>query len=288
MVRPVDRRKAVQFAVEKLGLSERRACRALLANRSTVRYSSRRLPDAALREQLKRLATQRRRFGCRRLAVLLSRTEGRPVNHKRVYRLYREEGLQVRRRKRKRVAWPQSHKAQVPTRHNQRWSMDFVHDATAGGRVFRTLNVVDDFTRECLAIEVDTSLPGLRVARVLNRLAIERGGLPQEIVVDNGPEFRGKPFNKWSERAGVKLRFIDPGKPVQNAFVESFNGRFRDECLNEHWFVNLEVARWLIARWRENYNEQRPHSAHKGMPPAQFRRSWEAEQQPLKMIQQPA
>ena len=288
MVRPVDRRKAVRFAVEKLRLSERGACRALLANRSTVRYSSRRLPDAALREQLKRLATQRRRFGCRRLAVLLSRTEGRPVNHKRVYRLYREEGLQVRRRKRKRVAWPQSHKAQVPTRHNQRWSMDFVHDATAGGRVFRTLNVVDDFTRECLAIEVDTSLPGLRVARVLNRLAIERGGLPQEIVVDNGPEFRGKPFNKWSERAGVKLRFIDPGKPVQNAFVESFNGRFRDECLNEHWFVNLEVARWLIARWRENYNEQRPHSAHKGMPPAQFRRSWEAEQQPLKMIQQPA
>ena len=288
MVRPVDRRKAVQFAVEKLGLSERRACRALLANRSTVRYSSRRLPDTALREQLKTLATQRRRFGYRRLAVLLSRTEGRPVNHKRVYRLYREEGLQVRRRKRKRVAWPRSQKAQVPTRPNQRWSMDFVHDATAGGRVFRTLNVVDDFTRECLAIEVDTSLPGLRVARVLNRLAIERGGLPQEIVVDNGPEFRGKPFNKWSERAGVKLRFIDPGKPVQNAFVESFNGRFRDECLNEHWFVNLEVARWLIARWRENYNEQRPHSAHKGMPPAQFRRSWEAEQQPLKMIQQPA
>ena len=209
MVRPVDRRKAVQFAVEKLGLSERRACRALLANRSTVRYSSRRLPDAALRAQLKTLATQRRRFGYRRLAVLLSRTEGRPVNHKRVHRLYREEGFQVRPRKRKRVAFPRSQKAQAPTRPNQRWSMDFVHDATAGGRVFRTLNVVDDFTRECLAIEVDTSLPGLRVARVLNRLAIERGGLPRKSSSTMGPSFAARP-RQMVRQGGREAAFHRP------------------------------------------------------------------------------
>ena len=221
-----------------------------------------------LRQRLCTLAAERRRFGYRRLWVLLRR-EGFDVNHKRVYRLYREEGLAVRRRKRKRMAGVARVPMPAPQRRNERWSMDFVSDALGNGRRIRVLTVIDDFTRECLATEVDTSLPGLRVARVLDRLALERG-LPESITVDNGPEFAGKTLDAWAYAHGVHLHFIDPGKPVQNAYIESFNGRLRDECLNEHWFMSLPAARTIVETWRDDYNAVRPHSALGNRTPEEF------------------
>ena len=204
----------------------------------------------------------------RRLHVLLRR-EGWPVNHKAVHRLYVEEGLQVRKRKRKRVSRAERCPMAVPRAPNERWSMDFQHDLLATGQRIRTLNIVDDFSRECPAIEVDTSLPGARVVRVLDRLAATRG-LPQEIVLDNGPEMTGKALDAWAYRNGVQLNFIEPGKPVQNAFIESFNGRFRDECLNENWFLGLADARHTIEAWRIDYNTCRPHSALGYATPQEF------------------
>jgi putative transposase len=233
-----------------------------------MRYSSRRPDRERLRVRLRELALERPRFGYKRLHVLLRR-EGLLVNRKLILRLYREEGLAVRRRKRKRVTTPRQ-RPMVPTSPNERWSMDFIHDAVAGGRVFRCLNIVDDFTRESLAIEVDTSLPGERVVRSLEELAISRG-LPKEIVCDNGPEFAGRVLDIWAYSRGVMLRFIDPGKPVQNAFAESFNGRLRDECLNENWFVDLEDAKRTIEQWRIDYNEARPHGGLAGLTPTEFR-----------------
>jgi putative transposase len=174
-----------------------------------------------------------------------------------VHRLYREEGLQVRKRKRKRIARADRRPIETPIQVNERWSMDFMSDVLSNGRRFRTLNIVDDHSRECPAIEVDTSLPGVRVVRVLDRLA-EIRGLPRAIVVDNGPELISKALDEWAYRNGVRLAFIEPGKPVQNAFVESFNGKFRDECLNEHWFTSLHDARRTIEKWRIDYNSNRP------------------------------
>ncbi len=200
---------------------------------------------------------------------VLLRREGFGVNHKRVYRLYREEGLAVRRRKRKRMAGVARVPPEAPLRPNQQWSMDFVADALANGRRIRVLTVLDDFTRESLATEVDTSLPGLRVTRVLDRLAIERG-LPELITVDNGPEFAGRVLDAWAYSNGVHLHFIDPGKPVQNAYIESFNGRLRDECLNEHWFMSLPAARSIVEAWRDDYNAVRPHSALGNRTPEEF------------------
>jgi putative transposase len=193
------------------------------------------------------------------------------VNHKRVHRIYRAAELQVRRRRRKRLTRAERVPLSPPSQRCERWSMDFTVDTLADGRGFRTLNIVDDFTRECVAIEVDRSLPGLRVTRVLDRLhgAI---GLPQTIVVDNGPEFAGRTLDAWAYAHGVSLRFIRPGKPIENAYVESFNGKFRDECLNEHWFVNLVDAKGAIERWRVDYNTVRPHSALNGATPEQFAR----------------
>src|SRR5882672_11612385 len=188
------------------------------------------------------------------------RRKGWAINHKLVYRLYREEGLVVRRRVRKRIAAARRQQLDAPTKPDQRWSMDFVSDALADGRVFRTLNIIDDFSRECVAIEVDISLGGERVVRVLERLNEQRG-LPERIVMDNGPEFTSKALDAWAHAAGVKLHFIRPGKPTENAFVESFNGRFREECLNENWFRNLIDARTTIENWRRHYNEERPHSS---------------------------
>jgi putative transposase len=232
------------------------------------------------------LAGQRRRFGYRRLTLLLRR-EGQVVNHKRVYRLYKEEGLAVRRRRRKRVATARRLRPPPVTRPNQRWAMDFVGDTLASGRTFRTLNLVDEFTRECLAIEVDTSLPGLRVCRVLDRLVAERGA-PAEILVDNGPEFAGTALDAWAARHGVDLWFITPGRPVENAFIESFNGRFRDECLNESWFLSLPDARETIAAWRDDDNAERPHSSLGGLTPHEFRRRWDAMNGPRETMVQVA
>ena len=237
--------------------------------RSVARYQCRASEPPGLRERLCALATERRRFGYRRLHLLLRR-EQFAVNHKRVYRLYREEGLGVRRRKRKRMCGVQRVPLAAPERSNQRWSMDFVSDSLRSGRRIRLLNVVDDFTRHCLAAEPDTSLPGVRVARELDRVAFERGGYPEVITVDNGPEFTGRVLDAWAYEHHVQLHFIDPGKPIQNAYVESFNGRLRDECLNEHWFATLGEVRAIVAAWREDYNSVRPHSALGNLTPNEF------------------
>jgi putative transposase len=224
--------------------------------------------NARLVEQLHAHAAARSRFGYRRLHVLIARA-GTTVNHKRLYRLYRAAGLQVRRRRRKRLTRGERVPLPTPMRRGERWSMDFTLDTLADGRAFRTLNIVDDYTRECVAIEVDRSLPGLRVTRVLDRLR-HAVGLPTSIVLDNGPEFAGRTLEAWAYAAGVTLCFIRPGKPIENAYVESFNGKFRDECLNEHWFVSLADAQAAIEAWRVDYNTVRPHSALADQTPHDF------------------
>jgi putative transposase len=267
-VKPAARREVVRYMLRAYDLSQSRACGLISLSRSSYAYQGTKRPDEGLRRRLVGLAGQRPRYGYRRLHVLVRR-DGWAVNHKRVYRIYREEGLAVRRRRRKRIAAGARRPMTMPSRINERWSMDFTADTLADGRAFRTLNIVDDFSRECLAIEVDTSLPGLRVARVLDRLAAGRG-LPVMIVIDNGPEFAGKALDAWAYRRGVQLQFIRPGKPIENAFIESFNGKFRDECLNEHWFTGLEDARLTIEGWRRDYNHVRPHSSLGGSTPAGF------------------
>jgi len=256
-------------------MSERHACGLVGIARSSKRYQRRgRQREVALRERLRKLALERPRFGYRRLTVMLS-SDGEKVNHKCVYRLYRAEELMVRRRRRKRLSCGNGVTAAAPQRSNQRWSMDFVSDCLAGGRSIRALTLVD-YTRECLAIEVDTSLGGMRVQRVLENVIAERGR-PEVIVVDNGLEFRGRVLAGWSEERRVRLQHIEPGKPVQNAYIESFNGRLREECLNANWFVSLADARRKIEAWRRDYNEERPHSSLGYVAPQQFRRarSWE-------------
>lgn len=269
MVKPAAYRRAVGFVQAEMKLSTRRSCRALGFARSSMTYESRRAQPSGLVERMKALATQRPRFGYRRLHTLLGR-EGFKVNHKRVYRLYRLEGLSVRKKARRKLA---GHIERTvlppPTRPNERWSMDFVSDATVTGRRFRTFNIVDDFTRECLAISVDSSINGHRVARLLGELVVARGK-PQFIVSDNGPEFISKALDRWAYETDVKLHFIRPGKPVENAFIESFNGRFRDECLDQHWFADLADARSTIGAWRVDYNEVRPHGSLGGLTPKEY------------------
>ena len=251
-----------------LQMSERHACRLIGLARSSIRYQVRPDRNGPLRAKLRELAAYRPRFGYRRLQALLER-EGLQVNHKRVHRIYREEGLALRRRRRKRWVRIGATPPALPSRPNQRWSMDFVSDCVATGQTIRILTVVDDCTRECLALEVDTSISGQRVARVLDAIAGQRGR-PEGIIVDNGPEFRSRVMEAWSEQRHVSLRFIEPGKPVQNAFAESFNGRLRDECLNASWFVNLGDARRKIRAWRTDYNEARPHSALGYLTPREY------------------
>ena len=272
MVTPSKRRQVVTHLTAAFAVSERRACRATGFARSSQRYASRRPPRDELRARLHTLALLKPRWGYRRLHWLLRR-EGRPENRKLVQRLYREEGLAVRKRPRKRVSTPRGPRV-APARPNERWSMDFVRDTLGDGRAFRAFTLVDDFTRECLAVEVDTSLPGTRVVQVLERMAGTRG-LPRGIVCDNGPEFAGVVLDQWAHRRGVALLFIRPGKPVENAFAESFNGRLRDECLNATWFWTLPEASSTIEDWRVEYNEARPHSSLAGVPPAVFAREHE-------------
>lgn len=262
------RRAAVEQARARFGVAERRACRLVGLSRATARYHAQRAAPTGLVERLQVLAVERPRWGYRRLYVLLRR-EGYTVNRKRVYRLYREAGLAVRRRRRKRVAVVRQ-PMPVPTRRNERWSMDFVSDALADGRRFRVLTIVDDCTRECPALPVDTSLPAVRVIRELEEAGARCGGLPSWLVLDNGPEFAGSALDAWAHGRRIRLCFIEPGKPVQNAFVESFNGRLRDECLNENWFVSLNDARARIEEWRQDYNRVRPHSALGNQTPEAF------------------
>jgi putative transposase len=257
--------------MSKHSMSERRVCRLLKLPRSTKRYEPRRRTDEAeLRKRLRELAAERPRFGYRRLGALLAR-EGRDVNHKRVHRLYRAEGLSLRRKKRKRLR-RSAPPAVALTRGNQRWSMDFVSDAIAGLRPFRVFALVDDYTRECLALEADTSLSGERVKRVLDHVAIERGR-PAAMLSDNGPEFTSRVLEAWALENRVRQDFIEPGKPQQNAYVESFNGRLREECLNTQWFTSLADARRKLEAWRQDYNHERPHSSLGYQTPVEAARS---------------
>ena len=255
------------WARREYQLSERRACALVGAWRSLVRYRTRRVEPVEQIEMMKNLAAKLTRYGYRRLHVVMVR-QGWKVNRKRFLRLYQRERLQVKRRGRKRSAV-----ARVPLvaaqQINQRWSMDFMRDTLADGRKFRVLNIVDDFSRENPAIEVDTSLPGKRVVRVLEWLR-ELRGLPEEIVTDHGPEFTGRALDEWAYQHGVKLHLIEPGKPTQNAYIESFNGKLRDECLNANYFMTLADARTKIEAWRIAYNTERPHSSLGYLTPEEF------------------
>lgn len=257
MVSPASKRQAVDYIQVKHHVSERRACKLAGLWRSVRRYRSVRTEPEGFRKRMLELATLRPRFGYLRLHILLGR-EGYCVNHKRTYRIYREEQLQVRRKRRKRVSAAPRKAKPIPDRPHKRWSMDFVSDSLHNGRAIRVLNVIDDCTRLCVAMEVAHSISGERVGRVLDRAAAKHGW-PEAIVVDNGPEFTSKALDQWAWQRGIKLHFIRPGKPVENCFVESFNGKFRCECLSESWFVSLEDARRIIGAWRHDYNTVRPH-----------------------------
>lgn len=251
-----------------LGRSIRKTCALVGLSRASYDYKPVERNDTELREKIRDLAHQRKRFGCPRIHLMLRR-EGLIINHKRTERIYREEGLSLRKRKRKKTAAMTRVILPVPERPNERWSMDFVTDSLVTGRRFRALVIVDDYSRECPVIEVDTSLGGRRVVSVLERLA-ETRGLPEVITIDNGPEFTSKVLDEWAYCRGVKLNFIRPGKPVENAYVESLIGRLRDECLNENWFINLNHARQVIESWRLDYNEVRPHTSLGGLTPIEF------------------
>ena len=265
---PQARRAAVKVLMTERSFGVTRACGLVGISRSLYGYRSCRPDSAPLRARIEEIAAVKRRYGYRRVYLRLRR-EGWQVNRKRVYRLYRDAGLAVRRRKRKRIGVFERKPLPKPTHANVSWSMDFVADGLIGGRRLRCLTVVDDCTRECLAIEVDTSITGLRVQAVLERLADTRG-LPMSITVDNDPEFDGQVLDKWAYRRAVQLSFIRPGKPNENAYIESFNGKFRDECLNEHWFLSLAHARSVIEDWRIEYNTERPHSSLGNRTPAEF------------------
>jgi putative transposase len=270
VVTPAARRAAVTAAREAHGISERRACLIIGVDRSAVRYRHRRGDDTAARTRLKELAAQRRRFGWRRLKLLLQR-EGIRMNHKKLRRLYAEQRLQVRRRGGRKRAIGTRAPMTLPQGPDQRWSLDFASDALTDGRRFRILVVVDDFTRECLCLIADTSLSGKRVARELDAIIDRRAAQPLLCVSDNGTELTSTAILTWCQDRRVGWHYIAPGKPQQNAFAESFIGRLRDECLNETLFTSLRQARAVLAAWQRDYNEVRPHSAHGGEPPASIR-----------------
>jgi putative transposase len=263
----VSTRRDVTFMMTEYGFSERQACRLLDLDRSSFRYEAQPDRNAGLREALIGLAGQKPRYGYRRLWAMLSR-RGWAVNVKRVYRLYRAEGLAVRRLRRKRIVRGAPGNAQLKAA-NQEWALDFVTDALSTGRGLRILTVVDSFTRECPAIEVNTGLSGRHVTRVLER-AMEQRGKPETLRCDNGPEFTSRHFIAWCEENKITLRHIQPGRPMQNGHVESFNGRLRDECLNANWFINLNDARRKVEQWRGEYNEERPHSSLDYRTPEEF------------------
>jgi putative transposase len=263
------RRALVRELVGK-GLSERRGLVAAGMSASAYRYTPRPDRNGELREHIQALAHRHKRYGVGMIHLKL-RQAGHLVNYKRVERLYQEAKLQVRRRKRKKVAFGERQPLLRPTTANQVWSMDFVFDRTGDGRVLKCLTIVDDATHEAVAIEIERAISGLMLTRVLDRLALTRG-LPKVIRTDNGKEFCGKAMIQWAHARGVDLRLIEPGKPNQNAYVESFNGRLRDECLNEHWFTNLLQARAIIETWRREYNEERPKKILGGLTPAAYAR----------------
>ena len=267
MVTAPARRELVREMTTK-GLSERRALAVTGMSASALRYAPRPDRNVALRQKILALAHRYRRYGVGMIHLKL-RQSGEKANHKRVERLYRDARLQVRYRKRKKVLVGERQPLERPTQANEVWSMDFVFDRTADGRVLKCLTMVDDATHEAVAIETERAISGHGVIRVLERLALSRG-LPKIIRTDNGKEFCGKAMVTWAHEQGVTLRLIEPGKPNQNAYVESFNGRLRDECLNEHWFTHLLHARTVIDQWRREYNEERPKKALGGLTPAAY------------------
>ena len=267
-IKPARKKEIANELQQELHLSERRVCRLLNINRTFKRYqSSKAEQDAVITDRLSELAALHRRYGYKRLHILLRR-EGFEINHKKTYRLYTEAGLCIRKRKKKCPSEKRGKPNTVET-PNVRWSFDFVSDTLAIGRKFRVLTVIDEATRECLALEMDTSLTGTRVVNVLNRIAFFRG-FPQEILTDNGPEFTSCALSEWTYDKKIQHIFIEPGKPVQNAYIESFNGKFREECLDSHWFKSISDARMIIESWRKDYNTIRPHSSLGGLTPSEY------------------
>ena len=262
----VERKEEVRWLWTHFLVSQRRICGLLNVAESSQRYVSRR-NDEELRTKLMEAAREKPRWGYRRLQFVLEQ-KGMSANHKRVYRVYREAGLMIRRRRRKRLLRAGISRPAV-TGANQEWALDFVHDAAERGRKFRVLSVIDVYTRECLVLEVDTSFASRRVTRELEKIVAERG-VPEAIRCDNGPEFTSRHFLAWALERQIELVHIEPGRPVQNAFVESFHGKLRDECLNASWFGNLFEARVKIAAWKEEYNEERPHSSLGYLTPRAF------------------
>lgn len=268
MVTPAAKRRAAGHLIETHAVSERRACRVVRLHRSVARYQSvSGRNDAALKRRMQELARRYPRYGYLMLHQFLHQ-EGLVVNRKRTYRIYCELGLQVRTKRRKKLIRPRIPML-VPSRPNERWSVDFMSDQLANGRCFRILNIVDDYSRECVGQLVDHSLPGQRLVRLLEHLG-ECRPLPKVLVCDNGSELTSKAMFFWSQHSGTRLHFIQPGKPMQNAFVESFNGTFRDNCLNEHWFKSLADARTIIETWRQHYNYVRPHSSLGYVPAGKY------------------
>jgi len=278
-VKPAQRRAAAQFFRVGFQVSERRACRLTGVARSSYRYRSVAADQTPLRLRLRDLAATRVRYGYRRLHILLRR-EGWRVNHKRVYRLYREEGLGIRVKRRKKLASAPRVLPPPAQRPQERWSLDFLSDSLADGRRFRVLTIVDNVSRVSPAIAIGTSLPGERVVALLDRLR-STVGVPQRIAIDNGPEFISKALDAWAYQNGVQLEFSRPGKPTDNAFAESFNGRFRDECLDQHWFTSLEEVRQTVEEWRIDYNTERPHRALGQQTLAAWEAAWAPAQKAL-------
>ena len=265
MVTPLVKREVVTFLKQNFKVSERRACHILNIHRPLVRYHSSRPADDSLRQRLRELSFERKRFGYRRLHVLLTR-EGVKVNHKKLWRIYKEEGLSVRKRSGRKRAVGTRAPIALPSKVNERWSLDFVSDSFMDGRRFRMLCIVDDYSRECLALVPDTSISGERLARELDKL-IDYRGKPNTIVSDNGTEMTSNAILKWQQERNINWHYIAPGKPMQNGFVESFNGKLRDECLNETLFEDLHHVRRILSVWRHDYNHIRPHSSLNGLSP---------------------
>ena len=276
-MKPAARKKAVELLQEEHSFSQRRACQLTQCNRKTARHRSKPEDDATLRERLRELAQSKKCWGYRMLCGAL-RLEGWKLNPKRAYRLYKEEKLELRPKHRKRLKSEKRGRATAPQAINEVWTMDFTSDRLCDGRSFRTLNLIDIFTRRCLGIEIDTSLSSERVVRSLDQVT-EQFGKPKLLQIDNGPEFRGKPLDIWAKKNEVELHFIDRGKPTQNGHIESFNGRFRQECLDQEWFTSLKEARLLIEKWRQDYNSVRPHSSLGYLPPD----IWAQKQQTLSL-----
>lgn len=267
MVKPTDRKPVAEYLINSYQFSERKACRLVGISRTGFRYEHQVANDEPLRQTLKALASQYPRYGYLLLHNLLKQ-KGLVINKKRTYRLYIEENLQVRTKKRKKLVRPRVVMA-LPSQTNERWSMDFVADQLSNGRRFRILNIVDDYSRELVGQLVSFSITGQQVARFLSQL-FEQRDKPKSITCDNGTEFTSKAMFFWSKETAVKLHFIQPGKPTQNAFVESFNGKFRDGCLNQHWFRSIEEARYEVDQWRDHYNYERPHSSLSYLTPVAF------------------